>query len=171
MKTFALLAMSILVLGSPLAAQSPQKKPTCDDAMHKQFDFWIGSWDVKDPDGKEQGMNTIEKILDGCVLRESWVGAGGTSGHSYNVYSRSTKQWHQTWVDSTGGLLLLDGGLDENGSMVLSGTRKARDGSEVIDRITWSPIAKDHVRQHWEVSKDGGKTWSTAFDGHYFRKK
>jgi hypothetical protein len=26
------------------------------------------------------------------------------------------------------------------------------------------------VRQHWETSKDGGATWTTAFDGYYRRR-
>jgi hypothetical protein len=40
-----------------------------------------------------------------------------------------------------------------------------------IQRITWAPQADGSVRQLWESSKDGGRTWSTAFDGKYVKKK
>ncbi len=35
------------------------------------------------------------------------------------------------------------------------------------NRMTWTPLDNGYVRQHWEVTSDGGTTWSTAFDGEY----
>ena len=35
---------------------------------------------------------------------------------------------------------------------------------------TWYDNADGTVRQHWEQSKDGGKSWTTAFDGLYKKK-
>jgi hypothetical protein len=35
-----------------------------------------------------------------------------------------------------------------------------------IHRTTWSPLPGS-LRQHWQTSTDGGKTWSTVFDGYY----
>ena len=43
------------------------------------------TWDVTLPDGKRAGNNRIEPILGGCVLRESWAGATGGIGTSYNA--------------------------------------------------------------------------------------
>ena len=39
-----------------------------------------------------------------------------------------------------------------------------------IQRITWTPLDGGRVRQHWESTTDGGKTWVTAFDGLYTRR-
>ncbi len=90
-------------------------------------------------------------------------------GRSLNAYDASNGRWHQTWVDSTGGLLLLDGGLVD-GSMVLEGTAPGEAGATPErQRITWSP-EPDGVRQHWESSPDDGVTWTTAFDGRYRRR-
>jgi hypothetical protein len=61
--------------------------------------------------------------------------------------------------------LQLEGGI-EDGNMVLSGTRQTADG-EVIDRITWITLEGERVRQLWELSADGGKTWQILFDGMY----
>ncbi len=154
---------------SPPVAPSPTpRSPGCDAPEYRQFDFWVGSWRVTQPDGSFAGTNRVEPMLDGCVLYESWAGAGGSRGHSFNIYSRQDMRWHQTWVDSRGSLLELSGGL-KAGSMVMRGSGKARDGAAITHRITWTPRADGTVRQHWEVSRDGGTTWSTVFDGLYTR--
>lgn len=138
----------------------------CKAAEYRQFDFWIGDWEVRNPDGEIAGHNTIERILDGCALKESWRGAKGSVGYSFNTYDRSHGQWHQTWVDANGLLLRLDGGMDE-GSMVLRGEMPTREGGVAKTRISWTPEDDGRVRQHWEASKDGGETWQTVFDGLY----
>jgi len=50
--------------------------------------------------------------------------------------------------------------------MVLSGERNTEEGIDV-DRITWVPLEDGRVRQLWNISKDGGATWETAFEGMY----
>jgi hypothetical protein len=132
----------------------------------RDFDFWIGEWDVFGPQGRPAGTNSIRRLLDGQALAEHWHGRGGVEGHSINAYDASTDRWHQTWVDSTGGLLLLDGGLVD-GAMVLEGTVVGAGGAPPQrQRITWTSLP-DGVRQHWETSDDDGIRWQTAFDGHY----
>ena len=151
--------------------QQPQQPPNCQSAPHRAFDFWIGAWDVFNPQGQMVGMNTIARDLNGCVLHESWQSLGSAHrGNSYNIYDRTTQRWHQTWVDNSGLLLLIDGGL-EGRSMVLSGSTRTAQGQETLNRITWTPFTADSVRQFWETSADGGSTWSTAFDGRYVRRK
>jgi hypothetical protein len=142
--------------------------PPCSDDEYRQFDFWVGSWEVFDAEGVRQGTNRIEPILGGCALRESWEGEGGSAGFSFNAYDRRTGGWHQTWVDANGLVLLLDGGL-EDGSMVLSGAGTGRDGEPITHRITWTPLDDGRVRQHWQVTADDGATWQEVFDGYYSR--
>jgi hypothetical protein len=121
---------------------------------------------VRDPQGKLQGTNRIDKIEGGCVLQEHWTGAGGGTGTSFNIYDFTTHKWHQTWV-SGATLLLLDGGFRE-GKMVLEGTTVGRDGATTFNRITWTPVDPDVVTQVWDQSSDG-ETWTTVFDGTYRR--
>jgi len=149
----------------------PARASPCEAAEHRAFDFWIGEWEVRGPDGGLVGHNRIRPILDGCVLLEEWSSAGGSTGKSFNLYDRSTGRWHQTWVDSNGLLLEIEGGLDASGAMVLEGSTVSPQGGETRQRITWTPTKNGTVRQVWESSGDGGATWKPVFDGLYVRTK
>ena len=173
-----LLFGTLLVFCLPLAAAAEESEPTpapaggpCAAAEYRQFDFWVGDWQVTQ-NGEPAGTNSIHPVHGGCALRENWqgTGEGGISGSSFNIYDQARGTWHQTWVDSSGSLLLLDGSLVD-GSMVLTGQRPTRDGSgQATHRSTWTPNADGSVRQLWEASKDAGSTWSVVFDGLYVRR-
>jgi hypothetical protein len=136
----------------------------CTSAEHRQFDFWLGSWEVFTPDGKKAGDNRIEAIDDGCALLERWRGRGGFSGTSLNSWDAASGLWRQHWVDNQGGLLRLAGRLD-GARMVLQAPEHPR------QRISWTPLPDGAVRQLWETSKDDGATWQVAFDGRYVRSR
>lgn len=162
--THLLLALATAFPVAALPAAAPPAAP-CSAPEYAQFDFWLGDWDVTNPAGKPAGHNRVTKEYGGCVLQEHWTGAGGSVGSSFNVYDPVRKLWHQTWVDNSGTLLEIEGGL-QDGSMVMSGEQLQADGKRLLNRITWTPH-DGKVRQHWEISGDGGKTWTTSFDGLY----
>lgn len=142
--------------------------PPCAAPEYRQFDFWIGDWQVLKPDGTVAGTNRIEREYGGCVLHERYQTAKGYSGESLNTYDPGRKRWHQTWVDNTGTLLLLDGGL-QGRAMVMEGSTTDAAGVETRHRITWTPNDDGSVRQHWQ-STDATGAWVTAFDGLYRRR-
>ncbi len=155
--SFAILAMSV----SAQTAPSP-----CGSAEHRQFDFWLGAWQVKKPDGEIAGTNRIESQHGGCVIHERYANSRGYSGESLNTYDASRRLWHQTWVDSSGLLLLLEGSF--NGKrMVLEG-QTAGPVQPTKHRITWTPNPDGTVRQLWENSNDDS-AWAVVFDGLYIR--
>lgn len=155
-------------LSAPAVPASPPTKP-CIANEHRQFDFWIGDWDVTTPDGKAAGTNLIKPILGGCALHENWSGRGGFVGQSFNGYDAKRKVWHQTWVDGQGGWLVLEGRF-ENGSMILSDKDViGKADPNATNEIAWTALAEGAVRQLWRTSADGGKTWIVAFDGKYRR--
>lgn len=169
-----MLSLILIVPLMAVAQESPEAEEaagsSCNSSEYRQFDFWIGDWNVSS-EGQAAGRNTIHAIQGGCALQENWQGAGegGISGTSFNIYDQSTEKWHQTWVDSSGLLLQLDGGLSD-GVMVLGGRRPGRDGSStVLHRISWTPNNDGSVRQLWEASKDDGGNWNVLFDGLYTR--
>jgi hypothetical protein len=151
-------------------AQAQAQKPSCASPEHRQFDFWIGEWEVRTPDGKVAGRNRIEKVEGGCGLQETWTAAGGGSGRSINAYFPGDRKWHQAWLGSGGLFMHIEGGL-RDGSMRLEGETPRADGTRLSQRITWTPQSDGRVRQHWEQSTDGGRTWTTAFDGVYVRSE
>lgn len=157
----------------PVATSSPAPAvaPACQAEEYRQFDFWVGNWEVMVAGGKKAGDNRIEIINNGCALMESYSTASGYRGRSFNMYDAARGVWHQTWVDNGGLLLTIEGGVID-GSMVLTGTgtRKTAQG-EVLDRISWTPGDDGSVRQVWEVSADQGATWNAIFDGRYQRKQ
>jgi hypothetical protein len=58
--------------------------------------------------------------------------------------------------------MVLWGGFTD-GALVLKGETHLKDGRSVMQRITWT--AQDRgVRESAVQSKDGGKTWTPAFD-------
>ncbi len=136
----------------------------CADLTYRQFDFWLGEWNVATADGKLVGHDQIEKAYGGCVLQEHWTSVDGGTGGGVTMYDWSRKLWHQTWVDSTGTLVVLEGGL-KDGAMVMSG-EMVQDGKHLLDRMSWTPQGAK-IRQLWETSSDGGKTWKTIFDVYY----
>jgi hypothetical protein len=139
-----------------------------------EFDFWIGEWDVFGPGGDQVGRNTVTSMFAdpaaSGMLHEHWHGNGGVEGRSINAYDGARGRWHQTWVDSTGDMLLLEGGLVD-GAMVLEGQAPSGEDPTVLERqrITWTQHGTE-VRQLWESSADDGATWTVAFDGRYRRR-
>lgn len=170
--TVVFAALTILMTSAPVAgAQDSDGDSSCAAPEYRQFDFWVGDWRVTDSKGEFQGTNRVENILGGCAIQENWEGAQGTKGHSYNIYAQRRQVWHQTWVDSNGALLLLEGGLVD-GRMVLSGETPARDGPGTVQHeISWEKLPGGRVRQVWRISGDGGSTWNEAFAGIYTPRK
>ena len=166
-----------LLLAGPLAApvaaaQAQTASPApCTVPEYRHFDFWLGEWDVTNPAGQVVGRSRITSILNDCVIKEEWTAARGGTGTSYNIFDARSGRWHQSWVDGQGTLLLIDGGLDSSGAMVLANSERRCDGTTVQNRITWTRLSADEVRQRWDTSTDGGATWTTGFDGLYRRKR
>jgi hypothetical protein len=161
----AALAALVALAGEVAVAQTPAPPAACQTPEHRQFDFWLGEWEVFLPNGKKAGDSRIESIAAGCALLENWTGTGGFSGKSLNSYDGTDKRWHQSWVDSSGSRLELAGAYADK-RMVLS---SAPGGT--VQRIAWSVNDDGSVRQLWEATEDGGKTWTVQFDGRYMRRK
>lgn len=171
-RPIAILCVLSLVGFGLWAASSKAPRISSAPRETRQFDFWLGEWDVTSPDGRLWGSSKIERVADGYGLLEQRFGEmafENTSGFSLNAWNTEKKQWQQFWIGETGTLLELKGGLDAEGRMVLEGEHTA-DGQRVFNRITWAPGSAGTVHQRWERSRDGGRTWATVFDGIYARK-
>ncbi len=134
----------------------------------RQFDFWIGEWDAKNPQGVTSGSSSIQSILGSCVILENWS-TPVMNGKSFNIYDATDKKWHQTWVDDKGTFTHYIGELKDGKLVYVADTIQS--GKKTLARMTFSKLPNGDVRQFGENSTDDGKTWTTSFDLTYSRKK
>lgn len=172
MRCLIILLLATITLPS-LSQQNPLARPCTLDSVYRQFDFWIGEWEVFGLNGKKAGDSKIELILDSCIILENWTSAKGNyAGKSYNTYNAVTHQWQQTWVDNKGGSAEFLQGKASTGKIVfITNPQLQPDSTMQIRRLSFFKIDDDKVRQFAEKSVDEGKTWSTEYDLEYRRKK
>ncbi|GAA4818277.1 hypothetical protein [Litoribaculum gwangyangense] len=139
----------------------------CCTEKHSEFDFWIGSWNVINPQGVLVGTNEIDKIQDNCILRENWKSANGSvTGTSNNFYNKATNQWEQIWIDNQGGSLHLKGNRIGNQMILRTDPTKDSKGEPFYHKVTWTLYDDGTVRQYWETIINDNKI-TVAFDGLY----
>ncbi len=148
-------------------------RPCEHDPVYRQFDYWIGEWEVR-PNGSPgapPATNVVTKIHNGCVVLETWT-APGQTGQSFNIYDRVSGKWHQTWVDSSGGLHQYAGDLVD-GNMTYEGDIPAPrgQGGRMHVRLAFFKQADGSVRQYSQRTPDGGKTWQVNYDLIYTRRR
>ncbi len=165
--------IAITLFASAIVAQT--SKNPCEAEQVQQFDFWLGTWDLewKGPNGEAQkGTNEITRVLDGCVVRESFDGGKDLplKGQSYSMFDTNAGVWKQTWVDNQGSYLDFKGGM-EDGKMTLSREFTNRQGKQMMQRMVFFNIKKDSLDWNWENSADGGKSWNLAWHITYTRRK
>ena len=169
--------LPIACLASAAAAQTSQPAnppapppPACTAPEHRQFDFWVGYWDVyrTGADDRMVAHSLIEKLYDGCAIRENWMPLRGTGGGSLNAYRPEAKVWRQTWTDSSNGWGVFEGKFEDD-AMILSGVWEGVNGpgTKAFTRTTWTRNSDGSVRQFGEARGEDGKTWSPAFDFTY----
>jgi hypothetical protein len=164
----------------PATPATPPPLPTCDRSEHRQFDYWVGEWDVRpagQPDTAPTPLGNVIRLEDGgCVVTEHWTTPRMT-GRSVNIYDRTRGQWHQTWVDSTGGLHEYWGAVNAEGDLVLHGSTPvaAAGNARQAVRLTFFNLGPDRktpdrVRQFSEVLGADGR-WTTSYDLIYTRRR
>jgi hypothetical protein len=154
-----------------VVAMSKLAYPCENNEAFAQFDFWVGEWEVHGPAGVIAGTNSIQKEERGCVLLERWVNSAGGTGQSINYVDQITGEWVQIWNAEGGSQINIRGGLTDEG-MLLVGTMHTVGADTTIPfRGLWTLLPDGRVRQFFEQSADGGKTWTTSFEGFYTRKE
>ncbi|MFZ0455398.1 MAG: tetratricopeptide repeat protein [Ignavibacteriaceae bacterium] len=137
----------------------------------EKFNFWVGEWNVYNPQMQKVGDSKIEKILKGAVILENWTGINGYTGKSFNNFNMDKKKWVQYWVDQNSNSIYFEGNFDSaKKAIVYYSYDHAEDNSPYIRRLTFYNLGADKVRQFSQRSVDKGKTWTTEYDFTYIRK-
>ncbi len=154
------------------AAQTPApapRPPACATPEHRQFDYWVGYWDVY-----RTGTDTlvahslVERRYAGCAIRENWMPLTNQGGGSFSSWHPGTRQWRQLWVDVNNGWVEFTGGIVD-GAMQLTGAwaGSGPNGENGTVRMRYDRGEGGTVRQHGDVSLDNGRTWTPSFDFTY----
>ncbi len=155
------------------AGSSPERHG-CADTRYRQFDFWVGTWDVfLGASSTLAGTNEVNAVLGGCAVEEHWTASpSGRRGRSLNAFDISTGTWSQMWVSDGGcpqGDIFMEGGL-VNGRMLLRGRRRQPAGFligppcgappqqvvfSITDRYRWTPLKSGSVLQEPAIAFNG----------------
>ena len=169
-RALPMMFLSMLLGGCALPLWSePEIARNCRGDAYRQFDFWLGEWDVaRSVAGAAEARSSIQRMLRGCAIQETYSTDSGYTGESINWYDPERSLWRQTWIDNTGLVLELSGGLDEQERMVLQGpARTTSEASQVEDRLTWQRREDGQIEQHWEQRAPGESDWRRVFTGYY----
>jgi hypothetical protein len=156
-------------------AESPER---CSSPEARQFDFWLGEWDLSwsaEQFGGEEGTlqtatNVVTKLYGPCVIEENFATSDGSfQGRSLSVFDTSDALWYQTWVDSSGSYIALSGEFDDE-KMVLTTQPNAHDAKTRINRMVFRDIADNSLMWDWQVSTDHGQNWSDLWNITYKRR-
>jgi hypothetical protein len=153
----------------------PQRPAGCTSAENRQFDFWLGEWDVS-PTGSTSGVTIAESSItsqdQGCVILEEWRPFGGAHGHSLNIYDASDQRWRQTWADATGRRTEYAGVLDGEGVLRFDNLSNTGPGAQPGGRarMNFQRIDADTVRQWGERFDAETNAWVVTWDLTYKRR-
>ena len=169
-----------LVLGCGSVLADP---PRCDTPEARQFDFWIGEWDVSNRQANPAAPSNstlystgsaevrVYPVADGCGLVEHWEGNlswGRVLGFSLRAYDPRTNNWSLllNWPAPNSGkparFSMLEG-VFRHGRGEFFSSIVGADGNVTTSRFTFSDIFANRYRWDAASSTDAGLTWKTRW--------
>jgi len=147
--------------------------PCISNPQNREFDFWVGEWNVfRRGTNYQVGKEKVEKASGGCLVIENWTAIGyPNEGKSMNFISPKTSKWEQVWMGSGGQYLNYYNGQYSDGAMRYEGDGLDKAGKKILFHLTYFNEGPNNLRQLLEQSLDEGKTWNTLYDFEYERKK
>ena len=146
-----------------------------NEATASDFDFWFGSWDVRNrwlrrrlagsDDWEEFDATVVARpLLDGVGNEDEFRTdhAGGFIGMSFRFFDPERRRWSIYWADSR-----RPGELDPpvfgtfSGDIGLFEGEDVHRGRPILVRFSWSGVTTPTPRWEQAFSDDGGRTWES----------
>jgi hypothetical protein len=149
-----------------------QRPPGCTAAENRQFDFWLGEWDVSNAGMTALVAESSITLADqGCVILEYWRPFQGASGHSINGYDAIANEWKQTWIDATGRITPYAGAMQDGTLFMDDRSNPSPPGVKFKKRrMNFRPIDANTVRQWGEGWDETKQAWVVTWDLTYRRR-
>jgi hypothetical protein len=141
----------------------------------RDFDFWMGSWKVRNRVLRERLAGSTEwvefeatsvarPLLDGLGNEDEFRTDhdGGFIGMSFRFYDPEKDQWAIYWADTRRpGLLDAPVFGSFSGDVGIFEGDDTFEGKPIRMRFVWSGITTPTPRWEQAFSEDGGETWET----------
>jgi len=182
---------AIAVLGALVALAAPPARAAapCSSAHAREFDFWLGDWEIRQKILRADGSwlelparTSVSSTLDGCALIEHWRGEvqffwegmekpERIEGLSVRSWDAGKQRWSIHWMDTRS---------PQFGEPYVGSFRAGRGeffrefesgGEKRVGRISFSDIGPDSVDWSLAISRDGRKTWQPVWTMEMRRPK
>lgn len=183
---FAVVALTFggLTGDAALAASvAGQEAEACQGAHYREFDFWIGDWDLTNlrlqQDGSwldaGSGTDRVFPVAGGCGIVELWDGYLGQNhirGFSVRTYIPATGKWQLVlnWPQQNGGGFGSLEGEFTHGRGDFYTDFTGTDGTTGLTRYSFADVGHDTFRWNDGTSLDNGQTWRTAWITEFSRR-
>lgn len=169
---------------SARSARAAEGTGPCRDPAYRQFDFWIGDWNVANrqrrPQGTEWGItgqatDRVYPVAGGCGIVEHWRGTaspGEVLGYSLRAWNPDKQKWDLVLLwprPEQPRFFTLEGTFDQGrGDFFRSVTDTA--GNPVRIRFSFSDITANSLQWSDGTSRDGGNSWSSTWIMDFTRR-
>jgi len=183
----AVLAALLVATAAAISAQQAAA-PTglCPDVRSREFDFWVGDWDVTnrhrrpesdDPVWYETGpaVDRVSPVVDGCAVFDHWTGTlsyDRVVGFGMAAFDPARGLWDLAllWPSRNRPTFSNFTGEFRHGRGEFFAEGVDTHGRPQTTRITYSDVRPDAFRWDLALSGDSGITWRTSWIQEYTRR-
>ncbi|ALN80970.1 hypothetical protein [Lysobacter antibioticus] len=175
---------ALMLPGTAAGAEEAAKADAGRSGAERDFDFFLGSWDVKHRRLKQRlaGNNDWEEF-DGSTRCQSLLGgianfndsvsyrAGGVyRGMGLRAFDAKTQTWADWWLDGRNPVKIDTPGIGRfEGRVGTFFSEDLHDGKPVRVRGVFTHLGDSRMQWEQAFSPDGGATWETNWVMRYMR--
>ncbi|AGC43419.1 hypothetical protein MYSTI_02090 [Myxococcus stipitatus DSM 14675] len=148
----------------------------------RDFDFWVGKWNIRNRRLRErlkgctewiefEATSVARLLLGGMGIEDEYRTEfwSGFVGSAYQFFNPETKQWSIYWVDNRRGILEPPVVGSFTGDVGVFEGVDTYEGRPIRVRYTWSRVTSAAPRWEQAFSTDGGVTWETNWVMDFIR--